>query len=291
MTHELTTPSNVVAQGVLGNSFKRLVDAPVYHADLDILSCSMLKSMLISPAHFIEACLHKKTSRAMELGTLLHLYTLEPHTANAVVAVFPDELDTPEGKAFKAVNQNRICVSIAERLSLQVAAEKVRSSLFRGRPFHKFIEEGEVEPSIYFTDPTTGLECRTRPDLLHPEFTFDLKSTRFANARKFQMDAVDKGYDLQAFMYSYARCLFEGSKVAKPFVFVPLESTAPHSVFFMPANDDFISNGFEKYKAAMAGIKACRQANHWPAPGGEVEMDLSPWQVFKSSNSDWSMAA
>lgn len=163
-------------------------------------------------------------------------------------------------------------------------------SLFKGRPFYKFIEEGEVEPSIYYTDPVTGLACRTRPDLLHPEFTFDLKSTRHASTSAFQRDAVELHYDLQAFMYSLARCTFEGSTKAKPFVFVKVTSDEPFSTHFMPCVDDFIRNGYEKYAAALSAIKACNLTNHWPAPQGEVAMDLLPWQVFKNNSASWSGA-
>ena len=270
------------------DSYLQVIPANQYHADLEILSCSMLKPMLVSPAHYIEAMLTKKRSAAMDHGTLLHTLVLEPHDAPNVMAVFPGSLKSPEGKQFAAQNLDRICISMVDLLLLKVAAEKVRRSLFRGRPFFKFIEEGIVEPGIYYTDPTTGLQCRIRPDLLHPEFTFDLKSSRHASAAHFQQDAVAMHYDLQSFMYSLARRIFEGPTAMKPFVFVKVESSAPHSVHFMPASKAFLENGYQKYAAAMAGIKACQVADLWPSEQGEVEMDLHPWQAYRANASAWS---
>lgn len=291
MTTELLTPQKYPeVAGATEGCFKRIVPSHIYHADKDILSSTMIKPILQSPADYIEALLNFKRTKAMDYGTLLHMQVLEPHTRNEVVAIYPGPLDCPEGRAFVAANNDRICISLADYLQLESASAVVRASLFRGRPFYKFIEEGEVEPSIYYTDPITGLACRTRPDLFHPEFTFDLKSTRHASTSAFQRDAVDLHYDLQAFMYSLARCTFEGTTKPKPFVFVKITSETPTSTHFMPCVDDFIQNGYEKYAAALAAIKACTIADHWPAPQGEVAMELLPWQSFKNSSKAWSGA-
>ena len=288
LTHLAKTPDVL---GSAAGSFKRICSSTDYHADRDVLSCSMLKPMLISPGHYIDSLVSFKRTDAMDKGTLLHALVLEPHTSPEVMAVYPGSLKTPDGKAFVAANPDRICISLADLLLLKVAAEKTRYSLFRGRPFFKFIEEGEVEPAIYFTDPTTGLKCRTRPDLNHPDFIFDLKSSRHASAMIFQQDAVSMHYDMQAFMYSMARCLFEGTTIPKPFVFVKVESSAPNSVHFMPSKQAFLENGFDKYAAAMGAIKACTDADLWPTLQGEVDMDLLPWQAFKSTSTSWSNPA
>ena len=289
-TEPLAPPSYPEVAGATAGCFKRIVPSRIYHADKDILSSTMIKPMLLSPADYIDALVNFKRTKAMDNGTLLHMQVLEPHTRDEVMAIFPGPLDSTEGRAFVAANPDRICVSFADSLQLEVAGAVVRSSLFKGRPFYKFIEEGEVEPSIYYTDPITGLACRTRPDLLHPEFTFDLKSTRHASTSAFQRDAVDLHYDLQAFMYSLARCTFEGTTKPTPFVFVKVTSEAPFATHFMPCVYDFIRNGYEKYAAALAAIKACNLTNHWPAPQGEVPMDLLPWQVFKNNSTSWSGA-
>ncbi len=67
----------------------RDMPAHEYHADRDALSCSLLKPLLISPAHFPAAPLaHKTFSDAMDFGTLVHLLVLQPREVANEVAVF-----------------------------------------------------------------------------------------------------------------------------------------------------------------------------------------------------------
>ncbi len=269
--HHVSSPASMVRNS-----------SSVYHADLDIPSSSMLKTILVSPAHLLADLTRRRHSKAMDWGTALHALVLEPASAMDVIAICPDPMTTARGKAFTAANEDRVVLSMTEWLELQVAARTVLDTVFRGRPFYRFVEEGKVEHSIYYTDPTTGIRCRTRPDLFHPEFTFDIKSTRYNSASSFQRDAVDLHYDLQAFMYSYARVQLEGEATqSKPFVFVPVESQSPHTVYFRPAGENFLANGARKYVKALSLYAACSKVDHWPTKSAELEMDLLPWQELR----------
>lgn len=165
-------------------------------------------------------------------------------------------------------------------------AEKIASTQYKGRPLQRFIEESLTEATIYFTEPTTGLRMRVRLDAFHPDISFDLKSTRHGTARAFLRDAVDMAYDLQAYMYSLARCMYEGRKVAPPFVFIAAESTAPHSVSTLEAGENFMGNGALKFKACAAAFKACTQTGYWPDLGVDAVLELEPWQQF-AANTGW----
>jgi hypothetical protein len=280
--------SSTQCQGVSKQSFMQFLPASEYHAQVDVLSCSMLKAMLVSPAHFIHQLLapHGR-SEAKDRGTLLHALVLEPHTMSGVAAVFPGELSTKEGREFRAANPDRICIELTEYIRLQRAADAVRAAAFRGRSFDAYLSEGRTEASIYYTDPSVGLACRTRHDLFHPNFCFDIKSSRHATPALFRSDALAMHYDLQAYMYSLARCQFEGTSKPKPFVFVQVESTAPYSVHFAVASESFMENGQRKYNAALSAMKACQAADHWPAPGGEAELDVTPWEAFQPQSRTW----
>jgi len=81
MTTELLAPlSYPEVAGATAGCFKRIVPSHVYHADKDILSSTMIKPMLLSPADYIDALLNFKRTKAMDNGTLLHMQVLEPHT-------------------------------------------------------------------------------------------------------------------------------------------------------------------------------------------------------------------
>ena len=265
-----------------------------YHSDKDILSSTMLKDALVSPLAFIHTLTsHTSPTQDMCFGSLMHALIMEPHTVNDLVAVSPSPLsNNSESRSFRAANRDRFCLWIGDLAKAQLLADKTLNEKFKGRPFFKYVEESLCEQSIYYTDPTTGLKCRVRPDMEHPDFTFDLKTTRFCGPREFQLDAIRKHYDLSAYMYSYARVLAEtqacGEVVQpKPFVIVPIFKTEPYGVFFRTCSDEFIINGGKKYQSALQTIAACRSADFWPSTSGEIELGIDHWQQFDSKNAPW----
>ena len=142
---------------------------------------------------------------------------------------------------------------------------------------------------IDFTEPSTGLRMRMRMDAYHPEVSIDLKTTRFAHARAFMRDAVEKDYDLQSYMYSLGRCLYEGSTTPKPFVFVAAENSAPYSVSTYEAGPTFMGNGANKFQACAATFKACTESGYWPDLSGDSVLEIEPWQQF-SGKPAWQSA-
>lgn len=290
--HTLTTPLGLEAT-LLKNTNRE------YHADKDILSSTMIKHALVSPQHFVhEYTNYKEPTSAMMLGTLMHALIMEPHTVNDLVAISPEPLDrTVASREFKAKNPGRLCMWMADYIKAQDLAARTLEQKFQGRPFYKFVEESECEQSIYFTDPDTGMKCRTRPDLRHPEFLFDIKTTRYYGLREFAVDAIRLHYDLSAYMYLLSDKLLMANQCAaqaaaadvatKKFVIVSIFNTAPHGIFFRPCNNDFILNGQKKYLSAMKTIQTCMRHDFWPSTSGVVELGLEHWQQFEAMNSSW----
>lgn len=283
--------------GVAGDScmFKHL-PSDVYHADRDALSCSLMKPLLISPAHFqagLVAC--EKPSDALDFGTLVHLLVLQPELASKDLAVFPGiaERKTAAGRTafdqFAQANGGKLVVDEPTFAQGRRVAQRVLDAGYKGRRLQRFIEESIPEASIYFTEPSTGLRMRIRMDAYHPEITFDLKTTRFAQPRAFMRDAIDKDYDLQSYMYSLGRCLYEGATTAKPFVFVTAENTAPYSVSTFEAGQTFMGNGANKFQACAAAFKACTESGYWPDLSGDAVLEIEPWQQF-SGKPGWQTA-
>lgn len=263
--------------------------APLYHADREVFSSTMLKPLLLSPAHFLAARLapHSR-SDDKDFGALLHTLVLEPDTLNDGFAVLPDRFSSTDGRSFRESNPGRICVTLARFREAQALAGRIQDATYKGRPFRRFIEEGKVEPSIYYTDEVTRLPCRIRPDLMHPEITFDLKSTRHGSASEFQRQAVDLHYDLSAFMYCLGRVVLEGGSRPKPFVIVAAETSAPYCVQFRTASQEFLVNGREKYVWALSTLKACSEQNHWPGLDTDEELGLDVWQCYRKPTASWS---
>ena len=282
-------PPDPALPGLAGDScLHKNLPAHENHADRDALSCSLLKPLLISPAHFQAGLVAaSRSSRAMDFGTLVHLLFLQPRAAAQDLAVYPGVADRSSAFAdFEAAHCDRLVVDEPTFARGRRVAEKLASTKYKGRPLQHFIEESVTEATIYFTEPVTRLRMRVRIDSYHPEITFDLKSTRHASMRAFARDAVDMDYDLQAYMYSLARCMYEGRTTAPPFVFIAAESSAPHSVSTLEAGENFMGNGALKFKACAAAFKACTDTGLWPDLGTDSVLELEPWQQF-SACSGW----
>ncbi len=257
--------------------------AAVYHADRDALSCSLLKPLLISPAHFQASLVTGgSASAAKDFGSLVHLLLLEPELISTEVAVYPGvgSARDREYKKFLANNGHRLAVDEPTFASARRLVQKVASTLFRGRPLIRFIEESMTECSVYFTEPVTGLRLRVRFDAYHPDFSFDLKTTRHATPSAFARDAIEFGYDLQAYLYSLARSAFEGSAEAAPFIFITAETSAPHSVCTHTAGSTFLENGAAKLRGCLATFKACTTVAHWPDLSCQTTLEISHWQQY-----------
>lgn len=261
----------------------RAMPAQAYHADRDALSCSLIKPLLVSPAHFQAGLVaHEKPSAPKQFGMLVHLLLLQPELVGQELAVYPGVVKPRSGAMdeFASLHPDKLVVDEPTFANARRLADKVAATTYQGRPLARFIEESIPEATIYFTEPTTGLRMRVRLDAYHPEISFDLKSTRHAAARAFARDAVDLHYDLQAFMYSLGRCLYEGTENAKPFVFIAAENAAPYSVSTFRANPAFMGNGSNKFQACAAAFKACTATNYWPDLSCDDELDIEPWQQF-----------
>ncbi len=260
-----------------------------YHSDEEALSCSMLKPLLLSPAHFQANRLRRnKSTKAMDFGSLVHALVLEPHLLGADFAVYPGPADgrASDYKEFLAKNMSRLVVDEPTFAHGRLLAEKILNRKVLGRPFGDFVKEGIPEASIYAVEPTTGLLLRTRQDLYHPECSFDLKSTRQSTISGFVRDAVDMHYDFQAFMYTFVRALYEGNGKMAPFAFIAAESEEPHSIHHIAAGASFMNNGAAKFQEALSVYTACMQAGYWPDSSADGEAEIEHWQSF-SGKADW----
>jgi hypothetical protein len=286
--HAFSGSGEQPSAGAAGDScMYRLLPAALYHADRDALSCSLMKPLLISPAHFqasLVAC--EKPSEAKDFGTLVHLLVLQPELASRELAVFPGiaERRSAAGKdAFEQFEQKHLGQLVVDEPTFSeglTVAGRILEARYKGRPMRDFVAESIPEATVYFTEPSTGLRMRIRIDAYHPEVSFDLKTSRFALPRSFLRDAVDKDYDLQSYMYSLGRCLYEGSTTPRPFVFVVAENTLPHSVSTFTAGATFMGNGALKFQACAAAFKACTQSGYWPDLGSDGSLEIEPWQQF-----------
>jgi hypothetical protein len=277
----------VTSTGALADSRKVLyLPEADYHGDVHIQSCSMLKPILISPAHYQCALTQtRECTDSMEFGILVHLLTLEPHLVLSKIATYPGvkAARDKDFKAFVASHKGMLIVDEPTMRLAERARDRLMTQRVMGRYFGDFLAEGEPEASIYYTDPTTNVACRTRVDLLHPEGVFDLKTTAYPDTRQWIRHALSLSYDMQAYMYSLAVALFSGRSTALPFIFMSVENALPLSVSARRAGESFLQEGAMKYQKAIGAFAACSKVDYWPSPGGEEVIEIEHWQANQTS--------
>jgi len=284
-----STKSFTHQKGVLaGSLLYRDMPAESYHADISVQSCSLLKQMLTSPAHYqAQFFAPRKSSPSMDFGTLVHCLVLEPGKFSREFAVYqgpPDKRST-EYKAFAELNVGRTIISESELIHARTLQQKILERRVRGRPFGDYVREGTPEATIYYTDPSTGVRCRCRIDLLHPEIVFDLKTTIYGEKETWLRHGLTLHYDMQSYMYSLCVALHYGEENPRPFIFVTGESEQPHSIGVYAAGSTYIENGGMKYKKALAGYTACSQVDLWPDLSQDAVLEIHHWQTEREEQS------
>lgn len=233
-----------------------------YHADRSAVSNSMLKQILRSPAH-LQAYLkepHKETP-AMAIGTALHCSILEPDRFNYDYLVWIG--GDKRGKVWDAFQEEVPGKKIMKPDEMKLVMGMRNAVLsYSEFPLAAAIDRGQSEFSIKWTDPETGLRCKSRFDSVSDYAILDLKKTQDARPEKFIRSCVELNYDLQAAMYT------EGCKQALgksvPFYFIAVEEDAPHGVWVHEAGASLLESGMEKYRRALALYKRCLDTGEWP---------------------------
>ena len=114
--------NRVRRKGVAPGSFSIDLTNEEYHADRTGYSCSSLKTMLRSPAHFLASrnAPHEESSSSQNLGTATHTAVLEPHLFDTTVTMWDG--GRRAGKAydeFKAANTGKIILSVDEMAAVK----------------------------------------------------------------------------------------------------------------------------------------------------------------------------
>jgi len=203
---------------------------------------------------------------AMVLGELVHTLCLEPEFYDERFAVAPKvDKRTKAGKeawfAFDGAIGDATAIKsedyeIAQAMASSFRADKVCSTLITGAKF---------ENSIFFTHEATGLQCKSRPDVLIGDMVGDLKTTASAGMRDFQTSCHKFGYFLQAAMLKAA--LKSIGLDMSMFVFLCVEKDSPYAVASYPLSLEALEYGSNLFDTLMFKLKECKDSGLWPSYG------------------------
>ena len=250
-----------------------------YHSGPGI-SCTGLKKIAVSPAHFKRG--EFKQTAAMAMGSATHSAILEPESfAKQYVTL-------PAGKDRRSAEYKALCAShgtdnvIVSGDAIQVGEMQ---SAARANPVaNKWLyqESGRNELSVYAKDPETGVLVRCRFDrLLDRGFSPDLKTTTDASPRGFSNAIAKYGYAFQAAFYMDVYYWATGQRL-EGFGFIAIESKPPHNVMCYRLDDESIEVGRAQYRAALNTFANCLETGVYEGYDGASEeqlIGLPSWQI------------
>lgn len=259
-----------------------------YHAD-KALSRSALWAFRELPSKYYYQYLSgeyvEKEKKCFDIGQLYHTLILEPHLLEERFLIVPKvDRRTKDGKAkyaaYMASLGNRIMINDVEFAEVkamkdELLKDETAQMLFAGQV--------EIEQSIFWTDPESGLRFKCRPDVINGPVLGDLKSSQNARPRDFQRDATTKGYFLQAAMnYLATQALGEPFK---KFIFVAQEKFKPYAPAFYIVSDDAIEYGLKQFRKLVDEYMMCLEKNFWPHYGVQL-LDTPKWADFEELNTE-----
>ncbi len=140
---------------------------------------------------------------------------------------------------------------------------------------------GKAETTHMWTDASTGLECKCRPDWLTDDgsIVVDLKTTRDASPRGFRQSIASFRYWVQAGWYMHGVQAATGKRPDQ-FIFICVESTAPYACAVYAADAEMIERGYEQAMKDLGKLATCRAADSWPSYSDQIEtISLPAWMT------------
>lgn len=242
-----------------------------YHSGPGI-SCTGLKKIAVSPAHFKRG--EFKQTAAMAMGSATHSAILEPDS-------FAEQYVTlPAGKDRRSTEYKALCASNgADNVLVSADAHQIsimQAAVLANPVANKWLyqQQGRNELSVYAKDPETGVLVRCRFDrLLDRGFSPDLKTTTDASPRGFSNAIAKYGYAFQAAFYMDVYYWATGD-VLDGFGFIAVESKAPHNVMCYRLDDESIEVGRAQYRAALNTFANCLETGIYEGYDGASEEQL-----------------
>lgn len=250
-----------------------------YHAGPGI-SCTGLKKIAVSPAHFKYG--EFKQTAAMAMGSATHSAILEPDSFAKQYVTLPAVKDrrSAEYKALCAAHGTDNVLVSADASQINAMQSAVRANPVANKWLYQ--EQGRNELSVYAKDPETGILVRCRFDrLLDRGFSPDLKTTTDASPRGFSNIIAKYGYAFQAAFYLDTYFWATGDRLSG-FGFICVEKSAPHNVMCYRLDEESIEIGRYQYRQALIKYASCLESGIWSGYDGadeETLIGLPSWQI------------
>ena len=246
-----------------------------YHAD-PAISASHLHAVARSPYHYWSRYLDPQRqpvepTAAMRLGSLVHCAVLEPDELLQRYGICaPRNTKAGKEQAEQMAGEGIEVVTAAD----MAMAMSMRAAVQQHPAASALLAQGKAEQSFWWTDSTTGLRCKCRPDWYHQTTVVDLKTTTDASPAGFAKSVATFRYHVQASHY------LAGLHGAERFVFIAVEKTAPYGVAVYELDAAALAAGEQLRQRDMRIIADCQATKEWPGYGDDCQtLSLPSWAL------------
>lgn len=125
---------------------------------------------------------------------------------------------------------------------------------------------GQAEQAIFWTDGATGIERRAMLDFLHDDGAqaVDIKTCVSAEPSAISRAMWSNGYYMQGPWYQDAVASCERWSYLPEFTFIFQEKTPPYLITVVSPNEEMLTVGRARNRAAIELYHQCVTFDHWP---------------------------
>ena len=232
----------------------------------------------------------KEQTPSLLLGSITHKLVLEPELFDNEYAVAPPftKKRTKAGKEKYAEFEAKTVGKEIITADVYDTAKTMADMVLGMKESANFLRDGLAEQS-YFSK-IDDVEVKCRPEFYNEKqgIIVDLKTTADASLDGFTKSVANFNYHMQAAFYS--DILISLNKEVRAFLFIAVETKAPHYVGFYHIDVQGIELGRERYKKLLKKYKKCRDENMWYGyckldDSGELqpiqELSLPTWKFYE----------
>lgn len=247
-------------------------------------SNSSLKKFMDSPRGYREWSVTRRSepsSSFQEFSTLVHAALFEGRTG-----MFYTKPTTygKEGKAWNG-NANECKAWLAEHTDKPVLSavdaidlERTVDGLRRQRHVKRLLSNGTSELSVFARHEPSGLLLKGRLDWFGEDdqglYIADLKKTQDASTAVFSREILNRGYHLQAAMYSYLLKRLGLGPVR--FFFIAVEMGSTPRINVRKLTSQAVEYGLTQLESRIDKFIQCRRTDTWPEWIDDEEGDHIP---------------
>lgn len=241
---------------------------------LEALSASGAKLLRKSPLHYMADRQRKRVPTPdMIFGTVVHTLALEPEREAFVVKRL--NWASKEGKAEREQLEASGLPILSEADADRALA--IHAALLWDDEVCALLNAADKEQPMIWEQH--GVRCKAKADAIAPGLLIDLKTTIDAGPQEFQRSIANFGYYRQAAHYLDGYEATKGER-AKDFVFIAVESQAPHAVALYRLDAASIAAGRIEMRRAAAVYRECLATGEWPGYSRKVTtLSLPQWAM------------